>query len=275
MQILAIPIKISAVDTAAVIRACPTIQTPSSKRTECFRNMELFAVEENICWTSPVIPWLFIFENDNKIVIKVIDKNLTPEHIRMIAFREKAEASIRAGAHVDERDSAGRTALMHISEAHKIVSELGLKEAAKTAEMLIRNGADVNAKDNLRFTVIMYAAEAGNNEVVELLIRNGAEVDAKNDGGETALMLASKSGHTETAEILIRNGADVNARDNLGYPVVAFAMEFGHMETAEMLIRNGVDIHPEELQTAMFLYTLSRRRAEMLRSQKPNEEELI
>jgi ankyrin repeat protein len=121
----------------------------------------------------------------------------------------------------------------------------------------------------------MYAAEAGNNEVVELLIRNGAEVDAKNDGGETALMLASKSGHTETAEILIRNGADVNARDNLGYPVVAFAMEFGHMETAEMLIRNGVDIHPEELQTAMFLYTLSRRRAEMLRSQKPNEEELI
>jgi hypothetical protein len=42
------------------LRACPTIQTPSSKRTECFRNMELFAVEENICWTSPGLTKVFI-----------------------------------------------------------------------------------------------------------------------------------------------------------------------------------------------------------------------
>ncbi|KAI9717849.1 MAG: hypothetical protein M1828_007088 [Chrysothrix sp. TS-e1954] len=71
---------------------------------------------------------------------------------------------ISKGVFVDERDSAGSTALHLASQIR----------SPEVAAVLIEAGADVDALDGNGWTPLHHAAESGNDVGLELLLRNGA-----------------------------------------------------------------------------------------------------
>lgn len=131
---------------------------------------------------------------------------------------------------VDQRDAAGRTALMVAAENGRL----------QIVNLLLSKGADLNAHDN-RFgsTAVMLAAYSGHEDIVEILIHNGADVNAARSDGVTALMLASMQGNLGIVRAFLRQGARVNATDYEGRTAVRIARYRGHIDVARELESAG------------------------------------
>jgi ankyrin repeat protein len=110
---------------------------------------------------------------------------------------EQVERLITAGAGVDEKDIADKTALFWAAGAGQM----------DVVQLLVAKGANVNAKDFYGLTVVGAAALAGQEAIVELLIGKGADVNSMDSGGVTPLDDASRKGYAGIIELLKRHGA--------------------------------------------------------------------
>jgi len=108
-------------------------------------------------------------------------------------------------AHVDERDSAGYTALHYASRAGKL---------AVCHILVDRYKADANAKTQQgRATPLHRAAYMGHDEICAYLVEKGARVSERDDDDMTPLHKAAQQGRESTVRILLQLGADRDARD--------------------------------------------------------------
>ncbi len=118
---------------------------------------------------------------------------------------------LAAGAHANEPDEAGQTAL-------HLAAQGGHLEAVHA---LLEAGADANARDANAWTPLFKAAynhelDCGYAPVVKALVEAGAEVDARIFYGLTPLMLAAGAGEAAVCEVLLNAGADVKAANGQG-----------------------------------------------------------
>ena len=82
------------------------------------------------------------------------------------------QSLLASGTEVDERDSAGCTALYFMYNA-------------EVAKVLIEAGAKVDVRDEHGQTLLHHQAFIGKANVVEFLLRTGANPKAKDKGGDT------------------------------------------------------------------------------------------
>ena len=170
---------------------------------------------------------------------------------------------LKAGAHVNESDADGTTALMFASVRPSLYvgqgrsSEHGLTRIVKI--LLAQEGINVNLWNNEGETAIILASQNGHIEIVKMLLKAGAHVNVEEDEDamdveilnldhHSALMMASYEGHTEIVKILLDAGAHVNTVANDGYDTaITLAYNRGHDKIVELLIRKGATI-PEDNQ---------------------------
>jgi ankyrin repeat protein len=133
------------------------------------------------------------------------------------------------GAHVNEQDDYGRTALWWAS----------MNGHTEVVKLLLDKGALLDDKNEDGLTALMLASANGHTEVVKLLLDRGALVDEKNKYANTALMLASDNGHTEVVKLLLDKGALVDEKDEEGDTALMLASLYGHTEVARLLLDKG------------------------------------
>jgi len=137
------------------------------------------------------------------------------------------------GANVNEKDSAGRTALfVAAQEGHADITQL-----------LIDNGAEINAKKGSGWTILMSAAFFNHADVVRILLDKGADVNSKDSEGGTVLSLSAQEGHADVVRLLLDKCADVNTRDNYGQTPLILASSQGHADIVRILLDKGADVN--------------------------------
>jgi ankyrin repeat protein len=115
----------------------------------------------------------------------------------------KINRLLNAGADIQIRDEAGRTALMLAASNGSIAA----------CSVLLENKMDIDEKDFTGRTALMHAAMTNRIKVCELLLKNGANVNANSSSGWTPLMWAAWKGHVHACAFLVANGADIYAED--------------------------------------------------------------
>jgi len=145
---------------------------------------------------------------------------------------------LAAGAEVDARDKAKRTALLAAARANAI----------EVARVLIDAGANVNAKDNIRDTPYLYSAAEGRLEILRMTLKAGANLKDTNRYGGTGLIPACHHGHPETVRELLRTKIDINHVNNLGWTALLETVILSdggatHQDILSQLIAAGADVN--------------------------------
>jgi len=143
------------------------------------------------------------------------------------AYPQVVEEMLKQHPNVNQRDSAGRTALNALGQ-----SAIGgpRENPAEVARLLIKAGADVNAQDNIYGNTPL--DEVPDAATAKVLIAAGAGLDRRNVNGQTALMLTLDP---EVARVLIEAGADKSVRDKSGKTALDLARELQLTEKIALL----------------------------------------
>lgn len=157
------------------------------------------------------------------------------------------------GKDINERDSAGTTALMYAICSKK----------SDVAKYLIESGADVNAKDRHGYDALRYAIDYKQIELINILLDKGADIESRDYLGRTALAHAvsyttdantfKKVASMATAnnprddafavlKLLIKRGANVNAKDSTPETVLELALSMCSMDVVTELINAGASL---------------------------------
>lgn len=139
-------------------------------------------------------------------VIECVSRN-DPAGLRLV---------IAQAVDVNERDSDGRTALMHAV----------LNNCLEIARLLLDSGAQVDAQDDLGNTALHYAAQEHNPDMASLLIEVGkASVDMEDNHGNTPLWRAvfNSQGRGDLISILLHSGAKKDHRNKYGKTPISLA----------------------------------------------------
>jgi ankyrin repeat protein/mono/diheme cytochrome c family protein len=150
----------------------------------------------------------------------------TPPLMTAILHGDRATARrlVADGAHVNDRNDAGATALMWA------VDDLEM------TRLLVDRGADVNARsDDGRTALIVAAGRHGAAPVVTLLLEHRADpsASAPGQGDKTSPLLeAALAGEAETLRLLLAAGADPGAN---GFVALAYALHADCRACADML----------------------------------------
>jgi uncharacterized protein len=148
---------------------------------------------------------------------------------------------IGAGAPLEVRDPAGRTALLIATQGNDV----------DVARLLIDAGADVNAKDSIRDTPFLYAGAEGRNEILRMILATGrADLRDTNRYGGVAIIPASHHGHPETVRILLETDVDIDHVNNLGWTALIEAVILGdggpiYQEIVGLLVDAGARNIPD------------------------------
>jgi uncharacterized protein len=98
------------------------------------------------------------------------DSGWTALMIASVAVRPEAvDLLLKSGAHVDQKDGHGNTALIGASAV-----TFNLEREPEVLRMLLSSGAKVDNFNHLGETAIMWAAKSGNAEGIALLLKSGA-----------------------------------------------------------------------------------------------------
>lgn len=143
-----------------------------------------------------------------------------------------------AGADLETRDAAGRTALH--------VAAFGSHDDAVRA--LVEAGADPNAMEGDAYDILTIAAVADDVALVKLGLAlgvNPGNITSRYEG--TALIAAAHLGHVEVVAALVEAGAPLDHVNNLGWTALMESVVLGdggprHTETARILIAAGADV---------------------------------
>jgi ankyrin repeat protein len=148
---------------------------------------------------------------------------------------------IKAGAALESRDPAGRTALLIATRANHV----------EVARLLIEAGADVNAKDDIRDTPFLYAGAEGRNEILRMILATGrADLGDTNRYGGVALIPAAHHGHPEAVRMLLATDIDVDHVNDLGWTALIEAVILGdggpvYQEIVGLLVDAGAKNIPD------------------------------
>ena len=177
---------------------------------------------------------------------------------------EAIDSLTRAGAHINQKDYAGKTPLFEaISRSDAAMVEFLLDRgatfrivdddqntpliwaiehgcSAAFVERLVELGAKPDAVTEDGRTLIHAAARAGRADVLEYLVSLDLPVDAQNEKGQTAVHIAVAAGATEVLETLFALGADPNIRDSAIKTPLHAAVEKNDMAMVDILLS-----HPE------------------------------
>lgn len=146
-------------------------------------------------------------------------------------------AQIAAGADVNRRDEAGRTALFAASQRGHI----------EIARALLAAGADVNIADHAANTPYYAAALGRHAELAGVLLDAGADRVGTRAYGGTPLIAIAERGWVDVAqEILKRPDIPVDHVNNLGWTALLEAIILGsgghdHQEIVRLLLAYGAN----------------------------------
>jgi uncharacterized protein len=143
------------------------------------------------------------------------------------AYPKVVEELLKHHPDVNQRDSAGRTALNALGQS--AVGRPG-ENPAEVARLLIKAGADVNAQDNIYANTPLH--EVPDAASAKVLIQAGARLNRRNVEGQTALMVTLDP---EVARVLLEAGADKTVRDKNGKTALDLARELDLTEKIALL----------------------------------------
>ncbi|NKB27313.1 MAG: ankyrin repeat domain-containing protein [Rhodobacteraceae bacterium] len=144
---------------------------------------------------------------------------------------------VAAGAALEARDSAGRTAV-------HVAAFAGATDALRA---LAEAGADMNALEHQAYDAVTIAAVANDPDTMSAAIALGNDpglMTSPYDG--TALIAAAHLGHVEVVKRLIAAGAPLDHVNNLNWTALIEAVVLGdggpdHIETVRALVEAGAD----------------------------------
>ena len=151
---------------------------------------------------------------------------------------------LAAGAAINSRDRAGRTAVMAATHGNQV----------ETVQALIAAGADINLQDNRQDNPFLYAGAEGLLAILKLTIAAGADTKLTNRFGGTALIPAAERGPVAVvAELLNHTDVDVNHVNNLGWTALLEAIILGdggpeRTAVVRLLIEAGADVNLADRQ---------------------------
>ncbi|EGD75108.1 hypothetical protein PTSG_06763 [Salpingoeca rosetta] len=174
------------------------------------------------------------------------------EHVKVALSRE--------GAHVEERDGHGNTALLWAARTGSVAmfNEVIKHGADITAESesgwtapfyagyfrnkrlmqeLVKHGVDVHKKDKIGWTAMIWTAAGGDVETISILHSAGASIQEQGAHGWTPLMMAAARGKHNAVNYLLRKGADWRALNDRGQMAWQIAKEKGHDDVYKTLYR--------------------------------------
>ena len=143
------------------------------------------------------------------------------------AYPSVVEELLRHHPNINQRDSAGRTALNAVGQS--AVGRPG-ENPAQVARLLIQAGADVNAQDNIYANTPLH--EVPDAASAKVLIEARANINRRNVEGQTPLMLTLDP---EVARVLLAAGADKTVRDKNGKTALDLARELELTEKIALL----------------------------------------
>jgi ankyrin repeat protein len=140
--------------------------------------------------------------------------------------RAVVRALIDAGAGLDARDQDGRTALM----------EAARRKEAMLALDIVAAGADVNVVDNEGWTALMFAAREGTLAAARAIIRSPKQSTLDALAKETsALSLAAERDRLALVRTLIEAGTNVR-KPEIGGRALQLAAQAGHVDVVRTLM---------------------------------------
>jgi ankyrin repeat protein len=149
-------------------------------------------------------------------------------------------ALIKAGAHVDARESDGSTALFdEVRDVH-----------LDAIRLLIENGADVNVRDSEGASLLDNAVWSGPLDTIALLVAHGAHLNEPDtQTGATPINEAAFMGRTSVVQFLLQLHPDLGISDKRGYSPLDNAIRMRRESSALLLL----DAEPKEQLTPQFL----------------------
>lgn len=143
---------------------------------------------------------------------------------------------VKSGAVVDEKNSAGETALL-LAVKH---------DQTAIAEALMAAGASINARAKNKDTPWLLAGASGRTGIIRAMIPLGPDLSIRNRYGGNALIPACERGHVETIKLLLTTAIDVNHVNNLGWTCLLEIVILGdggprHVEAARLVLAAGAD----------------------------------
>lgn len=154
----------------------------------------------------------------------------------MVGDSARVEMLIRKGVLIDERNSAGETALL-LAVKH---------DRTAIAEALMAAGASINARAKNKDTPWLLAGASGRTEIIRDMIPRGPDLSIRNRYGGNALIPACERGHVETIKLLLTTSIDVNHVNNLGWTCLLEIVILGdggprHVEATKLVLAAGAD----------------------------------
>ncbi|XP_076678222.1 zinc-RING finger and ankyrin repeat domain-containing protein rolling pebbles isoform X3 [Andrena cerasifolii] len=135
---------------------------------------------------------------------------------------------------LEQRDSAGRTALMlGASEGHTNLIELFLDK-----------GSILESRDNEGLTAICWSCVRGRLAAVQNLIDRGADVNTSDNTGRTPLDLAAFQGNPKLVQLLLEKGAAVEHVDLHGMRPLDRAIGCRNIPVVQCFLRRGAKLGP-------------------------------
>lgn len=150
------------------------------------------------------------------------------------------EEALKAGADPNEKNSAGKTALILAIWSNR----------PGAAELLLKYGADANLPAPSGDTALMLAVRKQNIAEVKQLLNAGADPNARNDSGNSVLDCASSHSDLGIIDLLVEKGAhnhfvgsevDLAGKDEKGTPLLIQAILAKASAYVEYLLRKGAD----------------------------------
>ena len=150
----------------------------------------------------------------------------------------QVRAQLQAGADVNARDSAQRSALLHAVRGGQLAA----------ARALIEAGADLDARDQDGRTPLMEAARRKEAMPALDLVAAGADANVADKDGWTALMFAAREGTLAAARAIIRSpkqsSLDALAKET---SALSLAAERGRHALVRALIEAGAGVRKPEI----------------------------
>ena len=117
------------------------------------------------------------------------------------------ESQLKSVTSIDEKNSAGETALL-----------LAVRnDRTEIAKALMAAGASINARAKNKDTPWLLAGASGRTEILKAMIPLGPDLSIRNRYGGNALIPACERGHVDTIRLLLTTAIDVNHVNNLGW----------------------------------------------------------
>lgn len=147
-----------------------------------------------------------------------------------------AAAALRAGADIEARDSAGRTALLLAATYDRV----------EVAQVLVALGADPDALDDRHDTPWLVTGVTGSVAMLETLLPAEPDLAIENRFGGLSVIPASERGHVDYVRRVVRTAIDIDHVNRLGWTALLEAVLLGdgrpaHQEVVRILLGAGAD----------------------------------